>query len=415
MTRQLDGKTAIVYGAGGDIGAGVARARVRSGGNSRQQYRRNVVSPTARPRSSRRRWCTVVAVLVPSISAMAARIGGADPEGGTGLRGLADRVAVLGGDRPRDQFSRRRYHHRGRSPVRVILADDSALFREGVARILTDAGVEVSGQARDGQELLRLVRAAPPDVVVVDIRMPPTGTDEGLSAARAIRTEHPEVGVLVLSAYVDTDFTLTLASKSPDRSGYLLKDRGADGDELVEAIRRIGNGGLVIDPAVVARLGALPRERNPVDASGRSSPSSASSWRPTTTGGCWPCSPSSTAPDCLPPGRSRPRAGVVQSSAAPGDSVPVPVELRASTDARETRRGYARPAMGRAGRPSGRTGRMRGSNVEQVQQMLEHSSATVTLDTTSHVFPALAEQLPDPLDAAYLDALPKEDVPYCVP
>jgi DNA-binding NarL/FixJ family response regulator len=147
----------------------------------------------------------------------------------------------------------------------VILADDSALFREGVAHILTDAGVEVAGQARDAEELLRLVRADPPDVVVVDIRMPPTGTDEGLAAARAITAERPEVGVLVLSTYLDTDFAFALASGGKGRNGYLLKDRVADGDELLEAIRRIASGGLVIDPAVVSRLVERPRDRSPVD------------------------------------------------------------------------------------------------------------------------------------------------------
>ncbi len=147
----------------------------------------------------------------------------------------------------------------------MILADDSALFREGMAHILTDAGVEVAGQARDAEDLLRLVRADPPDVVVVDIRMPPTGTDEGLAAARAITAERPEVGVLVLSTYLDTDFAFALASGDEGRKGYLLKDRVADGDELVEAIRRIAGGGLVIDPAVVSRLVERPRDRNPVD------------------------------------------------------------------------------------------------------------------------------------------------------
>jgi len=150
-------------------------------------------------------------------------------------------------------------------PTRVVLADDSALFREGVARILAESGLEVSGSARDAIDLIRLVRADPPDVVVVDIRMPPTGTDEGLVAARTIRSEHPEVGVLILSAFVDTAFAYELASESPERMGYLLKDRVADGTELVDAIRRIDAGGLVIDPAVVSRLVARPRESNPLD------------------------------------------------------------------------------------------------------------------------------------------------------
>jgi DNA-binding NarL/FixJ family response regulator len=113
------------------------------------------------------------------------------------------------------------------------------LFRDGVTRILTESDIDVSGQARDGDELVRMVRDDPPDAVVVDIRMPPTGTDEGLIAARSIRREHPDVGVLVLSTFIDTAFAFELATELPERMGYLLKDRVADGNELIDAIRRI--------------------------------------------------------------------------------------------------------------------------------------------------------------------------------
>jgi DNA-binding NarL/FixJ family response regulator len=150
-------------------------------------------------------------------------------------------------------------------PTRVIVADDSGLFRDGVTRILTESDIDVPGQARDGDELVRMVRDDPPDAVVVDIRMPPTGTDEGLIAARSIRREHPDVGVLVLSTFIDTAFAFELATELPERMGYLLKDRVADGNELVDAIRRIDAGGIVIDPVVVARLVAKPRERSPID------------------------------------------------------------------------------------------------------------------------------------------------------
>jgi DNA-binding NarL/FixJ family response regulator len=149
--------------------------------------------------------------------------------------------------------------------MRVVVADDAVLFREGLSRVLTDAGFEVSGTAPDGPSLLRLVRADPPDVVVVDIRMPPTHTTEGLDAAATIRAEHPEVAVLVLSAHVEADYALRLIEAGAVRAGYLLKERVADLDELRDAVRRVAAGGLVIDPSVVARLVARRRVRNPLD------------------------------------------------------------------------------------------------------------------------------------------------------
>ena len=149
--------------------------------------------------------------------------------------------------------------------MRVVVADDAVLFREGLARVLTESGFEVSGTAGDGRSLLELVRADPPDVVVVDIRMPPTHTTEGLDAARTIREDHPEVAVLVLSAHVEADYALRLIEAGAVRAGYLLKERVADLDELGDAVRRVAAGGLVIDPSVVAHLVARRRVRDPLD------------------------------------------------------------------------------------------------------------------------------------------------------
>ena len=158
----------------------------------------------------------------------------------------------------------------GQSAIRVVVADDSALFREGMRAVLTQAGFEVAGLAADATSLVQIVAEAGPDVAITDIRMPPTLTDEGLEAARRIRAEHPDVGVLVLSTYVETDFAEALLIESDGRSGYLLKDRVADLDELTEAIRRIARGGVVVDPAVVAELLGRRRPRDPVqDLSGR--------------------------------------------------------------------------------------------------------------------------------------------------
>jgi DNA-binding NarL/FixJ family response regulator len=150
--------------------------------------------------------------------------------------------------------------------VRVVLADDAALFREGIANLLQEAGFDVVGQARDAVDLMLLVREKRPDVVIVDIRMPPTHTREGLDAAKIIRVEHPDVGVLVLSQFVETDYALQLLEDAAQGAGYLLKDRVGDIDELVGAIRRVAHGGLVVDPAVVAQLLARSRRYNPLDA-----------------------------------------------------------------------------------------------------------------------------------------------------
>jgi DNA-binding NarL/FixJ family response regulator len=138
--------------------------------------------------------------------------------------------------------------------VRVIVADDSTLLREGVVRLLEEAGLEVVGQAGDAEELMRKVRAHKPDVAVVDVRMPPTHTDEGLRAAREIRAELPGVSVLVLSQYVEVAYARELLAESAEGLGYLLKDRVADVEALTDAVRRVGAGGSALDPEVVSQL-----------------------------------------------------------------------------------------------------------------------------------------------------------------
>ena len=143
--------------------------------------------------------------------------------------------------------------------MRVIVADDSVLFREGLTRVLESGGFEVVGQASNADELDRLVASANASLVILDIRMPPTQTDEGLVAAKRIRRQHPEMGVLMLSQYVESHHALDLLGQSPDRVGYLLKDRFADLDEFLDAVRRVGNGGSAVDPLVVSQL--LGRKR----------------------------------------------------------------------------------------------------------------------------------------------------------
>ena len=140
------------------------------------------------------------------------------------------------------------------SPVTVVLADDSVLFREGLARVLADNGFLVVGQAGDAGELHAVVEREDPDVVVTDIRMPPTNSNDGLLAAQRIRAEHPGTGVLVLSQYVETRQAIRLLQHAPVRVGYLLKDRVSDIAEFADAVRRIACGGSVIDPDVVAQL-----------------------------------------------------------------------------------------------------------------------------------------------------------------
>jgi DNA-binding NarL/FixJ family response regulator len=139
--------------------------------------------------------------------------------------------------------------------MRIVIADDSLLVREGIARLLQEAGFEVVGQAGTADGLLDLVRSAAPDVAIIDIRMPPTFTDEGLRAVVAIREEHGEgIGILVLSHHTEPAFALRLLEEGARGTGYLLKDRVSDLEDLADAVRRVARGGTVVDPAVVAPL-----------------------------------------------------------------------------------------------------------------------------------------------------------------
>jgi DNA-binding NarL/FixJ family response regulator len=149
--------------------------------------------------------------------------------------------------------------------TRVVLADDAALLREALAAGLAAAGFEVVGQAADAVALLPLVDATRPDVVVVDVRMPPTHTTEGLEAAREIRRRHPRMPILVLSQVVETRYAVELVRDDPSGIGYVLKDRVTRLDDLADAVRRVAAGGSVIDPEVVARLLGRPRRHSPLD------------------------------------------------------------------------------------------------------------------------------------------------------
>jgi DNA-binding NarL/FixJ family response regulator len=149
--------------------------------------------------------------------------------------------------------------------VRVVIADDETLLREGLASLLTEAGIDVVGKAGTAADLVRRVQLNRPDVAIVDIRMPPTHTDEGLVAAADIRREQPAVGVLVLSHYVESRYAMRLLEEHPERSGYLLKERVSDLAVLVDALERIDQGECVLDPTIVARLVGRAREESPLD------------------------------------------------------------------------------------------------------------------------------------------------------
>ncbi|MCA1839440.1 MAG: response regulator transcription factor [Actinomycetota bacterium] len=150
--------------------------------------------------------------------------------------------------------------------MRVTLADDSVLVREGLARLLQDHGMEVIAQAGTAEELIDLVGEDPPDIAVVDIRMPPTHTDEGLRAAETIRASHPDVAVLVLSQHLNTRYAVKLITEGTDRTGYLLKERVAQISDLVDVMQRLAEGESVIDPDIVSLLMARKREHDPLAA-----------------------------------------------------------------------------------------------------------------------------------------------------
>ena len=149
--------------------------------------------------------------------------------------------------------------------MRVIVAEDSVLLREGVVRLLREAGHEVVGQAGDAEDLMRKVRAHKPDLAVVDVRMPPTQTDEGLRAAKVIRAENPDVGVLVLSGYVELAYAQELLADNAEGLGYLLKDRVSDVNDFADAVQRVGAGGSALDPEVVSLLMGRSRDDDPLE------------------------------------------------------------------------------------------------------------------------------------------------------
>jgi DNA-binding NarL/FixJ family response regulator len=142
--------------------------------------------------------------------------------------------------------------------VRIVIADDSVILREGLCRLLREQGFEVVAQVGTAPELLAAVARLEPDLAIVDIRMPPSHTDDGLVAAEELRTRHPTVGVLVLSQYVEAEYALRLLERGEQGAGYLLKDRVLDVTELAEAVRRVGEGGSVVDPMLVAQLVERP-------------------------------------------------------------------------------------------------------------------------------------------------------------
>ncbi len=148
--------------------------------------------------------------------------------------------------------------------MRVVLADDAVLLREGIASLLVDAGFDVVGQSSTPDDLLLKVRSYSPDVAIVDIRMPPTNTTEGLDAAKEIREKHPSVGVLLLSQYIEAGYALELLQDNAEGVGYLLKDRVSDVHEFADAVRRVGEGGSALDPAVVSRLVGRSRADDPL-------------------------------------------------------------------------------------------------------------------------------------------------------
>ncbi|MGW3508458.1 response regulator [Streptomyces sp. NPDC000994] len=147
--------------------------------------------------------------------------------------------------------------------MRVVIGEDSALFREGLARLLADSGYEVVAKAQDAPELVSAVTATRPDLAIIDIRMPPDLTDDGVRAARRIRDTHPEIGIVLLSQHVETRHSVDLVSRG--RFGYLLKDRVFDVDDFLDALRRVAAGGSALDPEVVSRLIGAHRTADPLE------------------------------------------------------------------------------------------------------------------------------------------------------
>jgi DNA-binding NarL/FixJ family response regulator len=148
--------------------------------------------------------------------------------------------------------------------VRVVIADDSILLREGIASLLSRAGIEVAALAASPEELLREIDTHVPDVAIVDVRMPPTQTDEGLRAAHEIRARHPQIGIVILSQHVEVGIATRLLAETPERLGYLLKDRVGNAEAFVDALRRVADGGSALDPEVVTGLLSRAREDGPL-------------------------------------------------------------------------------------------------------------------------------------------------------
>ena len=153
----------------------------------------------------------------------------------------------------------------GADSITVVIAEDSAILRDGLVQLLTDRGFTVTGAVSDGTSLQQTVAKDPPDVAVVDIRMPPTFTDEGLRAALSLRRSHPEVGILVFSQYVETSYAAELLAGGAARVGYLLKDRVADVTDFVDALVRVASGGTALDPEVVTQLMGASRQSDTLD------------------------------------------------------------------------------------------------------------------------------------------------------
>ena len=149
--------------------------------------------------------------------------------------------------------------------MRVVVAEDVMLTRKGITRLLTDSGIDVVGEVGDAAALLSAVRTTAPDAAIIDIRMPPTHTDEGLVAAQQIRTEQPGVSVLILSQYIEPHYAMRLLEEHPERVGYLLKERVFDIANLIDALRRLADGETVVDPTIVARLFARKRRTDPLN------------------------------------------------------------------------------------------------------------------------------------------------------
>jgi DNA-binding NarL/FixJ family response regulator len=176
---------------------------------------------------------------------------------------LAPRLLV--GDTPRVDVENPDQEPGEAPRIRVVLADDSMLLREGIARLLEDAGFEIVGQSGTADDLLLKVRSYTPDVAIVDIRMPPTHTDEGLRAAKEIREKYPDTSVLVLSQYAEEGFALELLQESAQGVGYLLKDRVYDLPDFIAAVKRVAEGGSALDPAVVSQLVGRRRRDDPLE------------------------------------------------------------------------------------------------------------------------------------------------------